>query len=119
MDAEFRDNEIFRMDRQTFRRDSVGTVTGTVFYSKQIGEDLFFATTAENALAQKENVAALWHLASDKTLTELAKFQKDRWHTSLFQFGTIHFPYANLTDTLYFHLVGVVEDNRTYKVTGV
>jgi hypothetical protein len=33
-------------------------------------------------------------------------------------FGTIHFPYANsLDDALYFSLVGVKEDNRTYKIS--
>jgi hypothetical protein len=114
-DAEYRANNIFELDRESLARRDLGTVNGTVFYSKQIGDDLFFTTTAENAPSQEENVAALW-LVSNGESRELAKFKKDIWHTSLFQFGTIHFPYANrLENELYFHLVAVHGDNRTFK----
>ncbi|MEP6703697.1 MAG: hypothetical protein ABJB34_02720 [Acidobacteriota bacterium] len=117
MDAEFRSNHIFRLERVTNERMSLGEVSGTVFYSKQMGDDLFFATTAENAPSQTENVAAVWHVAPNGTRTEIAKFQKDFWHASLFMFGTIHFPYANkLDDHLYFSLVGVKEDNQTFRL---
>jgi hypothetical protein len=118
MDAEFRSNHIHRIDRETNERTSLGEVNGTVFYSKRLGDDLFFATTAENAPSQSENVAAIWHVSPDLKLSELAKFQKDQWHGTLFMFGTIHFPYANkLADELYFSLVGVKEDNQTFKIT--
>ena len=50
-------------------------------------------------------------------ISEVVKFQKDSWHGTLFMFGTIHFPYANkLDDELYFSLVGVKEDNQTFKI---
>jgi hypothetical protein len=114
-DAEFRDNNIFELDRGSGNRRSLGTVNGTVFYSKEINGNLFFTTTAENAPSQTENVAALW-LVSGGECRPIAKFKKDIWHTSLFQFGTIHFPYANLTDELYFHLVAVEGDNKTFRV---
>ena len=117
MDAEFRSNHIYRLDRSSNQRTSLGEVTGTVFYSKRIGEDLFFATTAENAPSQTENVAAIWHVAADGSLAEIAKFHKDSWHGTLFMFGTIHFPYVNkLNDDLYFSLVGVNEDNQTFRL---
>jgi hypothetical protein len=117
MDAEFRSNHIYRIDRATGERTSLGDVNGTVFYSKRLGDDLFFATTAENAPSQTENVAAIWHVSPDLKLSELVKFQKDQWHGTLFMFGTIHFPYANnLADELYFSLVGVKEDNQTFKI---
>ncbi|MEO8042064.1 MAG: hypothetical protein ABI646_05600 [Acidobacteriota bacterium] len=118
MDAEFRSNQIYRLDRETGERKSLGEVNGTVFYSKQLGEDLFFATTAENAPSQTENVAAIWHISPDLKLSEIAKFHKDSRHGTLFMFGTIHFPYANkLADELYFSLVGVEEDNQTFRLT--
>jgi hypothetical protein len=41
-DAEFRANHIFKFDRKSRERKSLGEVNGTVFYSKQLGEDLFF-----------------------------------------------------------------------------
>ena len=51
-------------------------------------------------------------------LSEVVKFEKDHWHRTLFMFGTIHFPYVNkLADELYFSLVGVKEDNQTFKIT--
>ena len=117
MDAEFRSNHIFRLDRRTSEQTSLGEVNGTVFYSKQLGPDLFFATTAENAPSQTENVAAIWHVSSDGACREIAKFHKDRWHGTLFMFGTIHFPYANtIDDELFFSLVGVREDDRTFRL---
>ena len=116
-DGEVRANNIFKVNRDDLSRTDVGEVSGTVFYSKQVGEDLFFTTTAENAPSQKENVAALWHVDQNDKCTEIAKFKKDLWHPTLFQFGTIHFPYMNkFDDTLYFHLVGVDGDNRTFKI---
>lgn len=118
MDAEFRSNHIYRMDRETGERKSLGEVTGTVFYSKQIGDDLFFATTAENAQSQTENVAALWNITPNGELREIAKFPKDGWHGTLFMFGTIHFPYGPPNDDhLYFSLVGVRGDNQTFRIT--
>ena len=117
MDAEFRSNHIYRLDRATGERKSLGEVNGTVFYSKQLGDELFFGTTAENAPSQTENVAAIWNVSPDGVCTEVAKFQKDSWNRTLFMFGIIHFPYANkLAHHLYFSLVGVKEDNQTFRI---
>ena len=116
-DAEFRENQIFRIDRSDLSRTTVGNVSGTVFYSKRVGDDLFFTTTAENAPRQKENVAALWHVGANGRSREVVKFRKDRWHGTVFMFGTIHFPYVNaFSDKLYFSLVGVNGDNKTFCV---
>jgi len=120
MDAEYRTNHIYKVDRKTLERRSLGEVSGTVFYSKQIGDDLFFTTTAENAPSQTENVAALWQVDAQENLRNLISFPKDRWHPSLFMFGTIHFPYANrLENELYFQLVGVEGDNQTFRLKSV
>lgn len=117
MDAEFRANHIYRVDRQTLERKSLGEVNGTVFYSKQLNGNLFFTTTAENAPSQIENVAALWTIDENDNCRKLVSYEKDSWHPTLFQFGTIHFPYQNsLKDELYFHLVGVKEDNQTFRI---
>jgi hypothetical protein len=116
MDAEFRANHIYKVNRADLKRKSLGEVNGTVFYSKQIKGNLFFTTTAENAPSQTENVAALWVADENETLYKLTAFEKDWRHKSLFQFGTIHFPYRNnLENEIYFHLVGVKEDNQTFR----
>ena len=101
-DAEFRSNQIYEVDRGNLDRKTIADATGTVFYSKRIGEHLFFATTAENAASQKENVAALWHIDPSGNSREVVKFKKDRWNGTLFMFGMIHFPYANKFDNTLF-----------------
>jgi hypothetical protein len=119
-DAEFRVNQIYKVDRKSAERKSLGEVTGTVFYSKQLGDDLFFTTTAENAPSQTENAAALWHISDDDKCEKLVSFKKDNWHPSIFMFGTIHFPFVNrLENELYFHLVSVEGDNYTFRVQAV
>ncbi len=119
-DAEFRNNRILRVDRETLKRETLGEVSGTVFYSKRVGPDLFFTTTAENAPSQTENVAAIWHVDSAGLVNKLIEFAKDSWHPRLFMFGTIHFPYQNLLDDrLYFSLVAVEGDHQTYCVRRV
>ena len=116
-DAEFRSNNIYRLDRQSGTRTSLGEVSGTVFYSKQIAGNMFFTTTAENAPSQKENVAALWNLDGSGKCEEVVKFEKDFWHPTLFMFGTIHFPYENrMPDELYFSVVGAKGDNQSFKI---
>ena len=119
-DAEFRANQIYKVKRSTLERENLGEVDGTVFYSKQLGKDLFFTTTAENAPSQKENVAALWNVNLMGKSEIVIKFNKDQWHKTLFMFGTIHFPTVNkLEKELYFHLVGVKEDNQTFRVRAI
>jgi hypothetical protein len=114
-DAEYKSNEIFSVQRQNLARTNIGDVNGTVFYSKRLGDDLFFATTAENAPSQEENVASLWHVDEARVCKKLISFPKDMWHPALFMFGTIHFPYKNhFSDHLYFSLVGVKGDDRTF-----
>ncbi len=116
-DAEFRSNEIYRVDRVTGERQSLGEVNGTVFYSRKVGDDLFFATTAENAPAQKENVAALWCVSPEGKLEEVIRFPKDMWHGTLFQFGTIAMPNGPGEDhELLFSLVALKGDNRTFRL---
>lgn len=117
MDAEYRENQIYRIDRATGKRTSLGRVGGTVFYSKKLGTEMFFTTTAENAPSQIENAAVLWHVSPQGECREIAKFAKDFWHPTLFQFGTIHFPGRSLLpESLYFHLVGVRGDNRVFRL---
>lgn len=119
-DAEHRTNSIYRIDRKTGNRKNLGDVNGTVFYSKQVGATLVFATTAENAPSQTDNSAALWLTDGDSPPQCVASFAKDAWPGGLFMFGTIHFPYFDgHVDRLHFSLVGVSGDNRTYRLRRV
>jgi hypothetical protein len=114
-DAEHRANVIYRIDRSTGRRTALGEVNGTVFYSKRFAGHFIFATTAENAPSQQRNAAELWATDGSGPPKCLASFPKDAWPGGLFMFGTIHFPFLNdLEDRLYFSLVGVRGDGKTY-----
>jgi hypothetical protein len=116
-DAEYRAHHIYKVDRRTLKRENLGEVGGTVFYSKRSDQDLFFTTTAENAPSQKENVASVWHINPEGKPEEIIKFRKDAWHSTLFMFGTIHFPYSNLLeDKIYFSIVGLKGDNQTFNI---
>ncbi|HEX6280342.1 MAG TPA: hypothetical protein VFZ49_10070, partial [Pyrinomonadaceae bacterium] len=116
-DAEFRSNTIYRLDRGTGEREELGEVSGTVFYSQRFQGELFFTTTAENAPSQKENVAAIWNVDKEGKLIELAKFQKDLWHTSLFGFGTVYFPHASsVSDRSFFSVYATENDGRTFEI---
>ncbi|MBK9162909.1 MAG: hypothetical protein IPM21_03215 [Acidobacteria bacterium] len=116
-DAEYRENEIIRFDRDSGERKVLGKVSGTVFYSRKVGDNLLFGTTAEDAPAQKENVAAIFSVDRDDNLTEVVKFPKDRWHKALFQFGTIAFASPiELPDSAFFSLVATNNDSRTFRI---
>lgn len=117
-DAELSENYIYKVDRKSGRRESICEVDGTVYYSKKIGQWMFFATTAEKAPSQRENVASIW-VVNSKTdeARKIVTFKKDVWNGTLFMFGTIHFPFANLlSNELYFHLVALKGDNQTFRI---
>lgn len=116
-DAEFRTNSIYRLDRITGDRDTLGKVSGTVFYSASIGSEKFFATTAENAPSQVENVAAVWCVNENNELKQVNSFTKDRWHTTLFGFGAIFFPHtASPLTRLFFTVYAAAGDSRTFEI---
>ncbi len=116
-DGEYRQNEIIRLDRKTGEQRSLGKVSGTVFYSRKLGEDMIFGTTAENAPAQTENVAAIYRVDRNDNLSEIAKFPKDRWHKTLFQFGSIAFagPISQ-PEQHFFSLVATDHDNESFTI---
>ncbi|MGD9628836.1 MAG: hypothetical protein AB7V18_06310 [Pyrinomonadaceae bacterium] len=117
-DAEHQENKIFRIDRETGDRSEVGKVSGTVFYSQIVNGEMFFATTAEDAPSQSENVAAVWHVDPAAGVSEVVRFEKDRWNPTLFGFGTIYFPHVqSRADRLIFHVYAANMDNRTFEIS--
>ena len=121
-DAEFRDNHLYRLDRRSGERTTLATLDGPVYYSHAIGEDLFFATTAELCPSQSEPVASLWHVGSTGEVSRLVSFTKDllRKHltTMLFMPGTLHFPLGpGLEGVTYMSGVGLAGvDNQSLRL---
>lgn len=121
-DAEFRANQIYRLDRRTGKRETLGEVDGPVFYSLAMGEDLFFASTAELCPSQEKPQATLWHVVPSGEVKPVFSRRKDlfRLHamTVLFMMGTLHFPAGpGLDGETYISGVGLQGlDNRTVRL---
>jgi len=115
-DAEFRQNVIYRMDRKSGSRAVIQEVDGPVYYSAAVGDDLFFAVTAELCPSQTSRSATLWNLNPEGTCSPIASILKDRLPVGYFMPGTLHFPLGpGLAGELIFHGVGLIGfDNRTY-----
>jgi len=90
MDAEFVRNWIYRIDRKSGRRDTLGSVDGPVYYSYAFGKDLFFAVTAELCPSQQGKSASLWHVSEVGDLKQIFSVEKDRLPVKYFMPGTPH-----------------------------
>lgn len=121
-DAEFHENHIYRLDRRTRERKVLGVIDGPVYFSHAVGDELFFAVTAELCPSQKLPIATLWHVSSDDKMERVYSSEKDLLQNKslagVFMPGTMHFPAgeANPNET-YFHGVGLRGiDNRTLRL---
>lgn len=92
MDAEFRQNHLFRIDRATGRRDRLADIDGPVYYSHRVGDDLFFGVTAELCPSQRGRSAALWHVSPADDAAPIAAFDKDAYSPRYFLPGAFYFP---------------------------
>jgi hypothetical protein len=117
-DAEFTQNYLYRIDRRTGRRDSLGPTSGPVYYSCRSGRDMYFAVTAEMCPSQSDRCAALWRVNENGSAERVVQMAKDRWHKKYFMPGTLHFPSGpGLANHLLFHAVGLAQaDNRMFSL---
>lgn len=117
MDAEFRQNHVFRLDKRTGQRELLGDVDGPIYYSNSVGDHQFFGVTAELCPSQVGRSATLWHVGPADRLQRVMSHEKDRFSRH-FMPGTLHFPRGpGLADQLMYHGVGLAgADNRTYSV---
>lgn len=122
-DSEFQQNRIYRINRKTGQRDALGNIDGLVYYSCNLGNDLFFGVSAELCPGQKGPIhkgraASLWHVAEDDKIQKLCSFEKDILPVKYFMPGTLHLPGGpGMTTMFYFHCVGLRgADNLTYRI---
>lgn len=121
-DAEFRENFIYRLDRVTGERKVLGEIDGPVYYSQAVGDDLFFAVTAELCPSQRLPNASLWRVTQDGKVEREYVVAKDLIHNltvaRVFMPGTMHFPAGPppINET-FIHGVGLRGiDNRTMRL---
>jgi hypothetical protein len=112
-DAEFMPNHIYRISRDSGRREQLAEVGGPVYYSGVMPSAIAFGVTAELAPSQKTPEASVWRVEG-KTAQRIYSVRKDGWPVKYFLAGTLYFPLGpGLPEGLLVHLVATERDNRT------
>jgi hypothetical protein len=118
MDAEFTQNYIYRIDRQSGQRTRLAAVDGPVYYSHAAGNHYYFAVTAELCPSQKGRAAELWRVDENGSCERVLTLEKDRYSVKYFMPGTIDFPRGpGLADRLLFRATALAGDNRTFSIS--
>jgi hypothetical protein len=78
-DAEYEENSIFRIDRQSGRSDRIGPIPGTVLGSLQRSADIFFAVCAELCPSNADRTASIRRLNASGEYAPLVTAHKDRY----------------------------------------
>jgi hypothetical protein len=121
-DAEFNDNHVYRLDRRSGERHVIGDIDGPVYYSHSVGDNLFFAVTAELCPVQKTPNATLWLETSAGKLEQVYSARKDlaqkKFLVGVFMPGTMHFPAGpGVGNETFIHSVALKGiDNRTLRL---
>lgn len=118
MDAEFRQNYVYKVDRKSLERTRLFEVDGPVYYSTTVGDHLFFGVTAEGCPSQKANRASLWSVDLKDEHERVVSFPKDMFPNILTP-GTFHFPLGpGLADRVYCYCNGLSGvHGRTIRIT--
>ena len=116
-DAEFQQNYIYRIDRQSGKRSVLTEIEGPVYYSHATGQDLFFGVSAELCPSQQGRSAVLWCVSDQQKCSRLLAFEKDRLSVKYFLTGAFYFPCGpGLADEFFFHGIALRgADNRTFR----
>ena len=118
-DSEFQANHVYRVDRASGERRSLGEIDGPVYVGRAMGEEAFFAVTAELCPSQVGRSATLWQVDEQDRLERCVAFEKDALHRALFMVGTLHTARGpGLGDRFHMHGVALQgADNRTFRVS--
>lgn len=115
MDAEFRQNYVYRIDRQSLERKQLFEIDGPIYYAKTAGDQVYFSLTAEGCPSQKVNRATIWAVDQNDQGTAVAHYPKDVWPKLLMP-GTLHFALGPGRDeTVFFYGIALKgAENRNF-----
>lgn len=100
-DSQFEQNTIRRIDRQSLEIEDLQQIQGSGIYSVDIHNGYAVSTTVEPSTVNLDKESHLWFSPDGNTWKEICSFAKDKWKTTLFQFGSIRFPhYATQSNNL-------------------
>ncbi len=100
-DSQFEPNTIRRIDRQTLEIEDLQSIQGSGIYAVDTHHGYAVSTTVEPSEVNIDKSSHLWFSYDGDKWQEICAFPKDRWKTTLFQFGSIRFPhYATPSENL-------------------
>jgi hypothetical protein len=97
-DSQYIQNKIKKFDRETLEMTSLQSIEGSGIYAGQSNRFSFVSTTIEPSTVNLDPYSHLYISENGLDWKEIAKYKKDRWHKSAFQFGSIQFPRYETTD---------------------
>ena len=101
-DSQYIPNEIKKFDRKTLEITSLQFIEGSGIYAGQNNSFSFVSTTIEPSTVNLDHYSHLYISEDGLNWAEIAKYKKDKWHKSAFQFGSIQFPRYETTNKLSF-----------------
>ncbi len=100
-DSEVEQNYIMRLDKKSGRADRLTPVSGSSLYAAQFGRHAVVSTCVEPSPTNITRYSHLYHSVDDEEWGPVLSVGKDRWHPSLFQFGTIVLPQVHCDRPMY------------------
>ncbi|MFV1980783.1 MAG: hypothetical protein ACC655_06480 [Rhodothermia bacterium] len=92
-------NQIWRYDRSTSTVESMGSVTGPVYYNTDLPEHVIFSTAMENGEGDQDGYSRLYALdIAQGEVVEVRRELKDRWSPMWFGYGLFEFAEGSLGD---------------------
>lgn len=90
-DSQYLENEIRRINRDTFEIISLAKIQGSAIKGGQTGDVAYLATTIEPSKVNKDRFSHIWVTKDGHHWQEVIKAKKDCW-PAIFQFSTFEFP---------------------------
>lgn len=92
-DSQFEPNAIRRINRQTLEIEDLQPIQGSGIYAVDTHNGYAVSTTVEPSKVNLDKESHLWFSLDGDKWKEICSFPKDRWKTTVFQFGSIRFPH--------------------------
>ena len=97
-DDPFRHNYIYRWERSNGNVERITPVKGPVYYSKKVGDYIFFSTTVEKGSGDQDSFARIYGLDRNLNCSELYRLEKDHFHPVLFGYGIFEFAQGEIEE---------------------
>jgi len=94
-DSPYIQNKIYKIDRETKKVSLLQNVSGSVIYGGQTHDFSYISTTVEPSKKNQHKLSELWISKEGVIWNKVYEQKKDLLPTTLFQFGSIRFPFIS------------------------